>query len=516
MCSPCERRSGLRVSKLTGSAASTAGGGTSWVRLVLLLAAFLNACAMATSMPASVAAAPLDARVEVPELARGGSAAWWTAFGDPVLDQIAEAVLDSNFDLDQAVARVEQARARARIARADYVPSVGASLGANDFDAPTNAGIGAQLNELGFGSEVFDAFGFALPDRLDLSTYSAGAEFAYEVDFWGRTRNAARAAGAEHLAAEADLHAARVRVLAETVGTYLEVVDLRRQRSLARELAGVLGDWERLTASRYRGGLTDARDLHARRGSARDSQAELSRVEGLLANAEGRLWILVGGYREELHDLLPDALELAATPTPAPEAVPAGLLAQRPDVRAARQRMEAARHAVGAHRAALLPSLSLSGSIGLQSSESADWFDPDQWFRNLSVNLLAPVLQGGRLRGNVALAEARLDEAVAGFGRSVVTAANEVRSALAGLRTSRRRLAALEAMEEAAREDAALGRERYLSGVEDYAGVLASSGVLVRAKSVRAGGERDLGYARLALHRALGGAWGPATPGVAD
>ena len=441
---------------------------------------------------------------------------WWGAFGDPVLDQVVEAVLDSNFDLDEAVARVGQARARARIARADYVPSVGASLGAHDFDAPTNAGIGAQLNELGLGSEVFDAFGFVLPDRLDLSTYTAGAEFAYEVDFWGRTRNAARAAGAERLAAEADLRTARIRVLAETVGTYLEVVDLRRQRSLARELVGVLGDWERLTTARYDAGLADARDLHALRRNARDAEAELSRVEGLLANAEGRLWILVGGYRGELHDALPDALELAAAPVPAPEVVPANLLAQRPDVRAARQRMEGARYAVGAHRAALLPSLSLSGSIGLQSSDSADWFDPDQWFRNLSVNLLAPVLQGGRLRGNVALAEARLEEAVAGFGRSVVTAANEVRSALAGLQTSRRRLAALEAMEEAAREDAALGRERYLSGVEDYAGVLASSQVLVRAKSVRAGGERDVGYARLALHRALGGAWGPAARGGAD
>ena len=435
---------------------------------------------------------------------------WWSAFGDPVLDRVAEAVLDSNFDLDEAVARVGQARARARIARADYVPTVQASLGANDFDAPTNAGIGAQLNELGLGSDVFDTFGFTLPDRFDLSTYSVGAEFAYEVDFWGRARNAARAAGAERLAAEADLRAAHLRVLSETVGTYLEVVDLRRQRTLARDSVSVLRDWERWTTSRYDSGLTDARALHALRRNVREAEAELSRAEGLLASAEGRLWILAGGYRAELHDLLPDALEWAASPEPVPKAVPADLLAQRPDVSAARRRMEAARYAVGAHRAALLPALSLSGSIGLQSSESGDWFDPDQWFRNLSVNLLAPVLQGGRLRGNVALAEARLEEAVAAFGRSVVTAANEVRGALVGLETSRRRLAALAAMEQAARDEATLLGERYVSGVEDYAGVLASSRMLVRAQSVRAGGERDLGYARLALHRALGGAWRPA------
>ncbi len=479
-----------------------------------LAGALLGACALAPPAPGAGAAPARPEASIVVDADRHDGPAWWKAFGDPVLDRVADAVLASNFDLGEAVARVGQARARARIARADRLPTVRASLGATDFDAPTNAGIGAQLNELGLGSDVFGAFGFALPDRLDLTTYTAGAEFAYEVDFWGRNRNAARAAGAERLAAEADLGTARINVLAETVGTYLELVDQRRQRALAGELVSVLREWERLTASRYDSGLTDARGLYALRRNVRDAEAELSRVEGLLAGAEGRLWVLVGGYRAELADLLPDELTLAA-PEAVPEAVPADLLAQRPDVHAARRRVEAARFALGAHRAALLPSLSLSGSIGVQSSESSEWFDPDQWFRNLSVNLLAPVLQGGRLRGNVALAEARLDEAVAAFGRSVVTAANEVRSALAALESGRRRLAALAAMEQAALDEAALQRERYVSGVEDYAGVLSSSRILVRVRSVRAGGERDLGFARLKLHRALGGAWDLGSDGVA-
>ena len=99
--------------------------------------------------------------------------------------------------------------------------------------------------------------------------------------------------------------------------------------------------------------------------------------------------------------------------------------------------MEASRHTVGARRAEFLPSLSLSGSIGLQGTDTNEWFDPDQWFQNLSVNLLAPAFQGARLRSNVALAEATLDEAAAAFGRSVVTAVNEVESALAGWEAGR-------------------------------------------------------------------------------
>ena len=432
---------------------------------------------------------------------------WWAAFEDPVLNRIMDAVLESNFELAQAVARVEQARARARIAVGARFPMVQASLGVNEFDAPTNAGLGAQLDELGLGSQVTETFGVVLPDRLDLTTYTLGAEFAYELDFWGRDRNAARAAGAERLAREADFQAARIGILAETVSTYLEIVDLRRQRQLAGEILGIFEEQETLAAVRYEKGVADIRELYAARRSLRDGEAELPLIEGRLADAEARLWVLLGGYREDLEVMIPDELSPATVMAPVPAGIPADLLAQRPDVGAALQRVEAARYTVGARRAELLPSLSLSGSIGLQSTASGDWFDSDQWFRNLSANLLAPVFQGGRLRGQVALAEARLDEAAAAFGRSVVTAVNEVEAAITVLEANRRRVSLLTAYVEETSAEAALQEERYVAGIGNYAVYLAASQSLVGARSALAGAERDLGYARLSLHRALGGAW---------
>ena len=273
-----------------------------------------------------------------------------------------------------------------------------------------------------------------------------------------------------------------------------------------------------MAAARYAVGVTDIRDLYAARRLLRDALAELPRMDGRLADAEGRLWVLLGGYRADLENMLPDALAPRAVFAPVPAGIPADLLVQRPDVSAARQRVEAARYAVGVRRAEILPSLSLSGSIGLQSSESSEWFDPDQWFRNLSVNLLAPVFQGGRLRGNLAFAEARLKEAAAAFGQSVVTAVNEVEAALAGLQTSRRRLALLTSFVEEARAEAALQEQRYVFGAGDYAVYLAASQIHVGAQSALAAAERDLGYARLALHRSLGGAWtsGEATAAQQD
>ena len=434
-------------------------------------------------------------------------AEWWKAFADPVLDRIIEAALASNFDLAEAVARVEQARARERIVKAPAFPLLQPSLDITDTDIPTNAGIAAQLDEVGLGPDVYSDFGIELPDRLGLTTYTLGAEFSYELDFWGRNRNDALAAGSARLASEADYLTARMGVLSETVRTYLEIVDLRRQHKLAAENVGIFRQRESLAEFRYDRGRIDTLALYTARQNLRHAEVELPQIEALLADAEGRLWVLLGGYRSDLEEMLPDTLKPAAVLEPVPVGIPADLLAQRPDVNAARQRAKAARYTVGARRADILPSLSLYGSIGLQSTEGGEWFDPDQWFRNLSFNLLGPVFQGSRLRSNVDLAEARLDEAAAAYGRSVVTAVKEVEAALVRLEASRRRHSLLASLADEAQAENALQEQRYVSGLGDYEDYLTAAQNLLGAQSGLAAAERDLGYARLALHRALGGAW---------
>ncbi|MCY3773658.1 MAG: efflux transporter outer membrane subunit [Gemmatimonadetes bacterium] len=432
---------------------------------------------------------------------------WWKTFEDPVLDRVVEEVLSSNFDLAGAVARVQQARSRAGVARASAFPLVQPSVGVNDFDGPTNAGIGAQLEEVGLDPEALSAAGVEIPDRLGLTTYTLSMEFAYELDFWGRNRNDTRSAEAELAATEADYLSARMGVLAETVRTYLEISSLRRQQGLAGEIVAVLQQLESLAESQYERGLIELGDLHAARRRLREAQAELPQIEALRADAEGRLWILMGGFRADLAHKLSNSPGPSPVLKPVPTGIPADLMVQRPDVLAAMQRVEAARYSVSARRAALLPRLSLQGAIGLQSTDSSEWFDPDQWFRNLTMNLLGPVIQGSRLQRNIALAEARLNEAAAAYGRSVVTAVNEVESALLGLEASRRRHALLESLSNETRAESALQEQRYVSGVGAYEAFLAAEQTRLAAQSVLAAAVRDLGYARLALHRSLGGTW---------
>ena len=428
-------------------------------------------------------------------------AEWWKAFNDPVLNRVIDAVLASNFELAEAVARVDQARARERIASSIGSARVQPGAFLEDSNSPTNAGIGAQVDQLD------QNFQLMLPDRLKLTTYTFNIDMSYEVDFWSRNQNEARAAGAQLQASQWDYQSARMGIIAETVRTYLEIAHLKRQLELSTEIVKIFREREKLTEFRYNSGLDNARDLYRVRRSLWDSETELPAIEGNLADVESRFWVLLGGFRKDLSDMLPEALPLVGELEPVPSGIPADLLTQRPDVGAARERMESARYKVGVRRAALKPSLSLGGSIGVQNSNFEDWLHPDQWFRNLTVNLLGPVFQGSRMQQNVVLSEKRWQEAVAAYGRTVVTAVSEVESALSGWETRHRFYTLRKSFAEEAKAEAEHQERRYQSGVADYEDYLTASQTLVSANSALATAERDLAYARLTLHRALGGTW---------
>ena len=487
------------------------------VSLLLLAGSLLTACSHApkTWLPEPVIASPATVANELPDAFAGEPATgqhealeWWRAFGDPVLDSVVEAALAANYDMAEAVARVQQAREGARVARAAFLPTVRARASVDDFSSPTNAGIGAQLQELGLDEAFGDvAEDFTLPERLGLTTFSLGADFAYELDFWGRARNNELAAGAAYLASESDFQAARIGILAETITTYFEIVDLRRRIALVGEMVDVLRDREELAAIRNGRGLADSLDVYRVRQALLDTQAGMPQLDSQLSGAEGRLAVLLGGHRQDLDAILPDSLSPSQVAKPIPAGIPADLLIQRPDVRAAGHRLEAAGYEIEVRRAERLPSLTFAGTIGLQNSQVAGLFNVHQWFSNLAANLLVPVFDGDRLQSNVRLARTRFNEVAAAYGRTVVTAVSEVETALAGMQHEVRRHAFLVSRRKEAQAEVDLQSERYASGVGGYADFLDALRTLLNVESVLAVSERDLALARLTIHRSLGGAW---------
>lgn len=430
---------------------------------------------------------------------------WWSAFDDPDLNRVIDSVLVANFDLAEAVARVEQARAQARIAKASYFPAVGASASASEQNTPANTGFGSQFG--GLGGAPGDTTTAPTIDRFDFTTYSASIDFSYELDFWGRVRNDARAAGSDFMATTADLEAARIGVISTAIATYFEIVDLRARVTVATETVDVLGEREALAQTRYDRGLITSFELYQVRQDLRNTQAALPQLQTALADAEGRLSVLLGRYRSDLDALLPGTLAPSLPTTGVASGVPVDLLNQRPDVRAAAERLDAARFRWGARRAELLPSLSFSGSIGLQNSDPDGLFDADQWFRNLVANLTAPIFQGGRLKANVDAAEAQFEQAAAAFGRTVVTAVHEVEVALTQLSNEGRRYIFLTSQLEEADASLDLQASRYAAGVAGYTDYLDALRNRLNVESTLAGAGREYALARLAVHRAVGGAW---------
>lgn len=416
---------------------------------------------------------------------------WWTAFGDPRLDELIREALAKNRDLIAAAARVDAALAQARIAGAALKPQA-------DFDLTP-----ARRRQ--------NFIGFPIPSGtggvLSTTTTTAGANLnvSWEVDLWGRLRAGRGAARSNATAAAAELAAAELSLSGQTAKAWFAILEATRQVELARETL----DNRRLNHDRirrrYRRGLRPALDLRLAASSQSSAAALLAQRERQLDAARRQLELLLFRYpgAEVAHDIA--APELPPPPAAVPAGLPAEILTRRPDLVAGEQRLAAAGFVVAQARASLYPQLRLTGSAGRLSREAKDLLDSDFSVWSLAANLLQPLFQGGRLRAGVDLSEALHREVAAGYAQRVLAALAEVESALAAERFLAEQQ---EALAEASRQAVAaqvLAEDRYQSGLGDYLAVLEAQSRALTSQSLVLDAARQRLAARVDLHLALGG-----------
>lgn len=420
--------------------------------------------------------------------------AWWMGFSDPVLNQLVDRALDANLDIVQAAARAERASAQARVARAGLLPSLEASAGSSYSDTPVAGGAFANFP--------------GAPTRITNETYSLGLAAAYELDLFGRVRNDLGAARADAVAAEYDLRAVRLATAAEVISAYFDIVDARFQIENTLQNVDVLAERTNRTEERYLRGLAQSFELYQVREQLRAAEASLPLREVALTNAEGRLAVLLAQYPETLAAELDRPLLPQLVFDPVPAGLPAELLAQRPDVAASWQRLDAARQRIGARRAERFPALRLSASTGTQAASPEGVFDVGQnWLLSLGSNLVAPIFDGGRISANIAAARATYDEAAAAYGNAVLGAYREATTAIDTYEEQRQRYRLIAAQRDEARSTLDLQAQRYQSGVGDYVGYLDALRSYQQVESSLSAAGRDVALARLGVHRALGGNW---------
>lgn len=406
-------------------------------------------------------------------------AAWWRVFGDPELERLIATAHANNHDLKAAASRMVQAEARARAAAADLYPGL-----------------------TGSGSAGRDGRGGS---RLDPS-YRTGLQAEYEVDFWGRNRAAVQSAEAALEASRFDRETVALSLTAEVATTWFEYLALSDRLSSARqqlEIARRVLDLVRAQAEW--GAVSDLR-VAQQRNTVATLEATLPTLERQRAEAGNALAVLLGLAPQELE--LPPAGSLGAVAVPRLEpGLPAELLQRRPDIRRAEADLVAANADVHAARAALFPSIRLTGGAGFASAALSSLFDVGGSFYDLVSGLTAPIFDAGRLRAGHELAKAREEELVHRYRAAIVAAFREVEDALAAAKYLAETEAAQREALAQARTAYDLAEVQYRAGAVDFMTVLDAQRTLFQAEDTLLQTRLARLNAAVALFKALGGGW---------
>ncbi|WP_242140388.1 efflux transporter outer membrane subunit [Sphingomonas sp. TREG-RG-20F-R18-01] len=406
---------------------------------------------------------------------------WWSAFGDPVLTQLIERAIANSPDLGAAAARVDEARALQRLARAQLAPSVSAGLPTSD-------------------ARALNAFGVATTNVAAQPSVSV----SYDPDLFGRLRNASAAARAQLLASEGARDGVRLGLVSSVATGYITLRALDARLAVARDTLAARGDGLRIARRRAETGYTSNLELHQAEGEYRATEQLIPQAQLAIARQEDALALLLG---ETPRAILRGAALTALRTPPIPAGLPAGLLRRRPDLYQAEQTLVAADRSLDSARAALLPNIALTGSVGVILTTALS--NPVGVF-SLGGSVLSPLFDGGRLRANADATIARRDQAAFAYRRAALTAFREVDDSLAGVQRSGEQAVAIRGQRDALAAALRNASNRYRAGYSSYLDQLDTQRGLLTAELalVQANADRLTSY--VSLYQAMGGGWSEA------
>jgi multidrug efflux system outer membrane protein len=415
------------------------------------------------------------------------AADWWQAFNDPILNDLVASARANNADARLAAARVQEADAVLREARGALFPEITGNYGAtrNKVSTRTEPPPPATAG-------------------LERSQHTLSASTSFEIDFWGRFARANEAAQASLLASRLSQDVVALTLSGATAQAYFALRSLDAQVEVLERSLKLRQESLEIARTRAQAGLASELDVYQAQAALSDALAQRREavrnralVERQLAQLSGRLDLRLAGA---------DLFALPMPPLP-PAGLPSSLLERRPDIRAAEQTLVAASAQIGVARAALFPTISLTGALGSQSAEFSTLLASGAGIWSLGFGLALPIFDGGRRSARVDQAAARREQQVANYQRSIETAFREVADALVNVEQTGGAEADLQVRLEAARNALELSRVRYESGYSPYLEVLDAQ---------RTANDAELAFvrnrqARLAfsvdLMKALGGGW---------
>jgi len=466
---------------------------------VLATAVALGGCSMAPRLtipdvPTAVVykeAGPWMPAQPADALPRGD---WWKLYGDADLNALQTRLIERSPDLAAALARYNQAKAYSDQLRSGLFPSL--VLGAD-----------AERDGLSNMRPLRPA-----ASANDYNSFTVGVQADYELDLWGRIRNEVAAGRAQAQAYAADLESGRLSLQAQLADDYLVLRGFDRQIALLDETVKAYEKALALTQARHDGGIAAGLDVARAQTQLDTSRSLAEQTLALRALSEHAIAALVGESASEF-SLEPRITHFA--PPDIPVGVPSTLVQRRPDIAAAQRRIAASNANVGVARAAYFPAITLSATLGYQSTAAGNWITAPNAFWSIGPSLLSTLFDAGKRKAQVAQAQAALDESGSVYRGVVLTAFQQVEDSLA--LTHHYRIAAAEehSAMTAAQRSLDLSLIQYREGATSYLDVVTSQTVSLQTELTAVDLDTRELRASVQLIRALGGSWTAAqSPGA--
>lgn len=417
----------------------------------------------------------------------GDLSTWWRQLDDPLLTAFVEEAMKSSPTMDQARAKVREARAQRKVSRADLFPAVTASASATrskNGDDPAS------------------------------STYQGSIDASWEPDIFGGTRRALQASSAELASTVAGLHDSQVSLAAEVAVNYVSIRSLQARIAIARENLSLQAETREIAGWRYQAGLVSGLDYDQARTTEAQTQANIPALETSLAEARNALAVLIGVTPGSLDGKLAAPAPVPVVPEAVITAIPADILRQRPDIRAAEQTLIAKTALVGEAMASRYPSLTLKGVLGVEAVTLDALTEGTSVVRSIVASLAQTIFDAGRIRQQIKVRSAVQEQALAAYETTVLTALEDVENALVSLRRNRERYGFLKTADEAARSAAQYARERYQAGLIDYTSVAGTQQTQLTVSDSLKSCEADITTSLIQLYKAFGGGWTTADDAV--
>ena len=419
---------------------------------------------------------------------------WWRLYGDAELEQLIANAHASNQTLQQAVARVDQARALARVAGSYLYPTISAD--------PHVSRTSYSENRKGTIS------GRQATHRVDLSNWLIPIDLTYEIDVWGRVRRSFESARAQAAATASDLGVVRLTVETDIAQYYYSIRSLDAQVQILSDTVAAYREQVRLLSAQLRAGLVSPIGVSQAEAQLETTLAQQRDTQRARADLEHALAILCGRAAPSFA-LDPNPLHEASPPS-VPPGLPSELLSRRPDVAEAEQNVVAANAQIGVATAEFFPKFMLTATAGFESFSAASLFTWQSRTASIMPSVSIPIFQGGRLKANLEATKAAYRQTVAAYVNQVLIAYGDVEDALTDLGARSDEVESLRRAVTASREYLRLANAQYKHGLVDYLIVIDAERTLLVNQVSLAQTVNFQMAASVRLIKALGGGWNPA------